>query len=77
MLRFSKSLPGFMPGYDLIDGVRRKSGVQPSLSMLGRLAGSPHDLTPLVEQAIHDALRAWQVTEEPQGHPAETATVRE
>jgi AcrR family transcriptional regulator len=48
-----------------------------SLSMLGRLAGSPHDLTPLVEQAIHDALRAWQVTEEPQGHPAETATVRE
>lgn len=48
-----------------------------SLSMTGRLAGSPHDLAPLVEQAIHDALRAWQVTEEPQGHPAETETVRD
>jgi AcrR family transcriptional regulator len=39
-----------------------------SLSMMGRLAGSSQDLTPLVEQAIHDALRAWQVSEEPQEH---------
>ena len=49
----------------------------PTASMLGRLAGSSHDLMPLVEQAIHDALRAWQVTEELQENPAETAPVRE
>lgn len=47
-----------------------------SLAMIGRIAGSPRDLTPLVEQAIHDALTAWRVTEEPSAHPVETKTIR-
>jgi hypothetical protein len=38
-----------------------------ALTMTGRLAGMPDDLTPLVEQVIHDTLRAWQIPEEPEG----------
>lgn len=38
-----------------------------ALSMMGRLAGLPDDLTPLIEQVIHDTLRAWQIPEELEG----------
>ncbi len=46
-----------------------------SLTMVGRLAGLPDDLTPLVEQVIHDSLRAWQIPEEPEGPSHDRATM--